>query len=139
MRSHKIFWHLTRISEISQDLLRSHKIFFDLIKSNNLFDIYIEILYLTYDIWHLIFDFCQDMVLQGDIDTISIHSLMDFVVISAIWVWLVGRSVGRNLDLRDASASKNITSKINKQTDGRTDKQTNKQTIKQQTSEFVWR
>ena len=47
------------------------------------------------------------MMLSFNIDTISIHTLMDSMVISAIWVWLLTHSVN-NIGLRDASASKNL-------------------------------
>ena len=60
------------------------------------------ILHFTFYILHFTW---HDMMLSFDIDTISIHTLMDSMVISAIWVWLLTHSVN-NIGLRDASASK---------------------------------
>ena len=136
LRSHKIYWDLTRSTELSQDLLRSHKIYwFGIIHYTfgiwhltchdipwhltlichgichltfAIWHLTFAICHLTFDIWHLTFDIWHltllDMILSYDINS---YSLMDSVVILAIWVWLVTHSLSRNLDLRDASASKN--------------------------------
>ena len=76
MRSHKIYWHFARSTEVSQDLQRSHKIYWDLKRSTDLaFRIWylINIWYLTFDIdmplpWHLTFDIHRPCHLTFGID-----------------------------------------------------------------------
>ena len=93
-------WHLTFvICHLTYDIC--HLTF-------DIWHLTFDIWHLTFDIWHLTFDIWHEMILSNDIDTIPIHSLMESVVISAIWVWSVTDRLSRNMSLRDASASKKL-------------------------------
>ena len=84
LRSHKIYWDLTRSIEISKDLL----------------------------IWHLTFDMTE-VTDSTSTDTDDIGTILSHFHWWILWLsqqsdfdYSVSRSVDRNLDLRDASASK---------------------------------
>ena len=127
--THKIYWDLTRFSEILQDLLKSHKIYRDLKRSlesalciwhltfichcHDIRQLSFDIWHLTFDIdmpWHLTFDISEGTDSTStdahDFGTIPSHFNLWILRLSAISKKELTDSVN-NIGLRDASASKN--------------------------------
>ena len=92
LRSHKIYWDLTRSTEISKDLLIWHYVF--------------DICHLVFDIWHWNHMTWYSKMILAQTYLIFTDGFWGYISNLKTFTQSVGRSVN-NIGLRDASASKN--------------------------------